>query len=116
MGDKIDMQAKLQQTIATTKAQLKEAEKELKTLKRKRRDTKEMVGCSPSNHQLKKKLKSLDKKAMSAAIEVSTFEKAFGSQLKQLRKLSGGTGETDDAEDDIDLSEISDDSESDSDA
>jgi hypothetical protein len=115
-GDKIDMQAKLQQTIATTKAQLKEAEKELKTLKRKRRDTKEMVGCSPSNHQLKKKLKSLDKKAMSAAIEVSTFEKAFGSQLKQLRKLSGGTGETDDAEDDIDLSEISDDSESDSDA
>lgn len=109
-GDKIDMQAKLQETIATTEVQLEKAQKELKSLKKKRREAKDMAGNSPSNQALKKRFDSLTAKANLAAKKVVTFEKTLEDQLEQLQRLSGG-GKKDGVDDDcIDLSDISDDS------
>lgn len=60
-----------------------------------------------------KKFKASDKKATLAAKEVLAYEKALESQLEQLKKLCDtGKEEDGDEEDGIDLSDISDDSES----
>ncbi len=111
-GDKIDMQAKLQENIVTTEAQLVKARKGLKQLKRKRRETKDMADNSPSNKMLKQKFEKLTKKATSAAKKVITYESVLENQLEQLGQLCG-KGKKDDADDDIDLSDSSDDSDND---
>eukprot|EP00984_Skeletonema_dohrnii_P026502 scaffold15868_cov67-Skeletonema_dohrnii-CCMP3373.AAC.2 len=115
-GDKIDLQAKLQETIATTEAQLEKAEKDLKRLKRKRREAKEMAGNSPSNRAIKKRFDSVTAKATLAAKKVSAFQKTLENQLEQLQQLSGaGKKDGTDTDDGIDLSDVSDDSGSESD-
>lgn len=115
-GDKIDMVAKLQDSIATTEAALEKAEKKLKGLKKRRREAKEMAGNSPSNRAIKKKFDSITKKAKLTAKKVSAFQSSLEDQLEQLQRLSGTGKKEDDADDDIDLSDISDDSDSGSDS
>lgn len=103
--DKIVTQAKLQETIANTKKQLKEAKADRKHLNKKWRELRELNANPPSDIKekgvIRRRFKRTTARFTLATKEVTALEKALESQLEQLGKLVG-------AEEDINLSDVSD--------
>lgn len=108
---KLDRQLKLQDAIAASNSQLKVHKKELKELKKRRRDIAANKADSPSNHQLAKKLKKIEKEAKLTASLVSAMEDTLADQVESLKKLNssgkeGKGGESDESA--VDWDDISD--------